>query len=41
MATVISDYYRRSPLLQGGLEVTCSIDVRMASTVANDECLKR
>ena len=41
MATVISDYYRRSPLIQGGLEVPCSIDVWLASTVANDACLKR
>ena len=40
MANVISDYYLKSPLIRGGLEVPCSIHVQMASTVANDACLK-
>ena len=33
IATLITDRYRRSPLFQGGLEISCSIKVTIAGTV--------
>ena len=33
-------HYRRSPLVQGGLEIPCDLIIRMPNTVKNDEILE-
>ena len=34
-ATLTSSNYRRSPLVQGGLEIACKVTVKMAGTIKN------
>lgn len=43
IATVIltSDHYRRSPLVQGGLEIPCKVSVTITGTVSNLLVLER
>ena len=40
-AKLMSIYYRRSPLVRGGLENPCEITVRMTKTACNDALLER
>ena len=40
-ATLTSTYYRISPLVQGGLEVPCKVEIRMPSTVKNNAIVKK
>ena len=40
-ATLTSKHYRRSPLVQGGLEIPCKVDVRMSGTIVNHAILQR
>ena len=40
-AELISDEYRQSPLVQGGLEIPCKIIVKMVATLKNMELLKK
>ena len=40
-ATLTTTNYRRSPLVQGGLEIACKVTVRMAGTVRNHMLLER
>ena len=35
IATLNTTNYRRSPLVQGGLEIACKVTVRMAGTIKN------
>ena len=34
-AQVTSDHYRRSPLVQGGIEIPCKVTVKISGTVIN------
>ena len=34
-------HYRRSPLVQGGLEVPCEVSVRMSGSIVNHTLLQR
>ena len=34
-ATLTSEHYRRSPLIQGGLKIPCKVSVTMPGTVSN------
>ena len=40
-ATLTTTNYRRSPLVQGGLEIACKVTARMAGTVRNHMLLER
>ena len=40
-ATLTSTNYRRSPLVQGGLEIACRIELRMPGTITNPTILTR
>ena len=40
-AEIISSHYRKSPLLQGGLEVRCKVSVSMPGTIKNHMLLDR
>ena len=40
-ATLTSKYYRRSPLVQGGLENPCIVEVHMYGTIVNHARLQR
>ena len=40
-AKLSSSHYRRSPLVQGGMEIPCKITVKMRPTIKNCEILKR
>ena len=40
-ATLTTANYRRSPLVQGGLEIACKVTARMAGTVRNHVLLER
>lgn len=40
-ATLTSTNYRRSPLVQGGLEIACEVTVRMPATIKNHMILDR
>ena len=39
-AQLTETHYRRSPLVQGGLEIPCSLTLRMPATVKSSELLK-
>ena len=41
VAKLTSEKYRRSPLVQGGLEIACKLHVWMKATLKNMELLKR
>ena len=40
-ATLTSEHYRRSPLIQGGLEIPCKVSVIMSGTVSNPLVLEK
>ena len=40
-AELVSVHYRKSPLVQGGLEIPCKVIVRMSPTVRNNQLLDR
>ena len=40
-AKVTGKHYRRSPLVQGGLEVPCQINIRMSGSIVNHTILSR
>ena len=40
-ATLTSTYYRISPLVQGGLEIPCKVEIRMPYTVKNKAIVKK
>ena len=40
VATLSSTNYRRSPLVQGGLEIPCSVTIFMPGTLKNKEIIK-
>ena len=39
--TLITTDYRRSPLVQGGLEIACKVTVKMVATVKNHMLIER
>ena len=40
-AKLTSTHYRRSPLVQGGIEISCVVTVSMPSTVINQQLMER
>jgi len=36
-----SDHYRRSPLVQGGIEIPCKVTAKIPGTVSNQLCMER
>ena len=40
-AEISSDMYRKSPLVQGGLELSCTVYVAMPPTVLNENLISR
>ena len=40
-ATLTSTYYRIAPLVQGGLEIPCKVEIRMPSTATNKAIVKK
>ena len=40
-AKLTSNHYRSSPIIQGGLEITCKVSIKMPATMLNRNLLKR
>ena len=40
-AKLTSNYYGSSPIIQGGLEITCKVSIKMPATMLNRNLLKR
>ena len=40
-AVLTSNHYRRSPLVQGGLEIPCEVTIRMPATIKNHMVVER
>ena len=40
-ATLSTTHYRRSPLVQGGLEIACKVSVKMPGTIKNHLLIDR
>ena len=40
-AKLTSTHYRRSPLVQGGIEISCVITVSVPGTVINQQLMER
>ena len=40
-AVLTSTHYRKSPLVQGGMEIPCQVTVEMSSTLKNGQLLDR
>ena len=41
IAEITDDHYRKSPLVQGGLEIPCKVIVRLPRTFSNDKLIDK